>query len=384
MRARVAVWAVLTAGLIASSSAAAHAAALPLRPVPGEAFFGEVIARGPVAARTATVSSRGVIRRVDARRGVARARVSGLVGLRGVSVVMRRADGSTAAVRRSTGAFLLPASTAVAVPGRRRLPSLDRQLARIAARHGGTTAIWVQYVRTGRVAAWNADAEFPAASLVKLPLAAGAVMRMGSRPWLHASWPDLVAVLRRSDDHAANRLVDAVGSGCGSGADAAAADGLRRLGAHQSTYPGCYLTEDELQPRLPSGGASATPVWSTRHTTARDMGRMLFSLHSAAVPTRAGTRQTGIDPLRARMLLGLMLTSEQVGANASLFAGGLPRGTPIAGKNGWREGEQHGSGIAYTRSGPVIMVVLTQRNSGANLSDARAIGAEVARAAVRG
>jgi len=384
MRARVAVWAVLTAGLIASSSAAAHAAALPLRPVPGEAFFGEVIARGPVAARTATVSSRGVIRRVDARRGVARARVSGPVGLRGVSVVMRRADGSTAAVRRSTGAFLLPASTAVAVPGRRRLPSLDRQLARIAARHGGTTAIWVQYVRTGRVASWNADAEFPAASLVKLPLAAGAIMRMGSRPWLHASWPDLVAVLRRSDDHAANRLVDALGSGCGSGPDAAAADGLRRLGAHQSTYPGCYLTEDELQPRLPSGGASATPVWSTRHTTARDMGRMLFSLHSAAVPTRAGTRQTGIDPLRARMLLGLMLTSEQVGANASLFAGGLPRGTPIAGKNGWREGEQHGSGIAYTRSGPVIMVVLTQRNSGANLSDARAIGAEVARAAVRG
>jgi len=366
--------AVLAVGLVAVTTGAAHAGGLPLRPVPGEPFFGEVVARGPVAARTATVSSRGVNRRVDARRGVVRARVSGPVGPRGVSVVMRRADGSTAAVRRSAGAFLLPASAAVAVPGRRRVRSLDRRLARIAARHGGTTAIWIQYVRTGRVASWNADAEFPAASLVKLPLTAGAIMRMGSRPWLHASWPEVVAVLRRSDDHAANRLVDAVGSGCGSGPDAAAADGLRRLGAHQSTYPGCYLTENELQPRLPSGGVSATPVWSTRHTTARDMGRMLFSLHAAAVPTRAGTRQTGIDPLRARMLLGLMLTSEQVGANASLFAG----------KNGWREGEQHGSGIAYTRSGPVIMVVLTQRDGRASLSDARAIGAEVARAAVRG
>ena len=376
--------AIVAVGLLAVTAGTAHAGALPLRPAPGEAFFGEVVARGPVAARTATVSSRGVTRRVDARRGVARARVSGPVGLRGVSVVMRRADGSTAAVRRSTGAFLLPASAAVAVPGRRRVRSLDRRLARIAARHGGTTAIWVQYVRTGRVASWNADAEFPAASLVKLPLSAGAIMRMGSRPWLHASWPDVVAVLRRSDDHAANRLVDAVGSGCGSGPDAAAADGLRRLGAHQSSYPGCYLTENELQPRLPSGGVSATPVWSTRHTTARDMGRMLFALHAAAVPTRAGTRQTGIAPLRARMLLGLMLTSEQVGANASLFSAGLPRGTPIAGKNGWREGEQHGSGIAYTRSGPVIMVVLTQREGQGSLSDARAMGAEVARAAVRG
>ncbi|MGB1803989.1 MAG: hypothetical protein ACPHQB_07655, partial [Miltoncostaeaceae bacterium] len=238
--------AVLAVGLVAVTAGAAHAGGLPLRPVPGEPFFGEVVARGPVAARTATVSSRGVNRRMDARRGVVRARVSGPVGPRGVSVVMRRADGSTAAVRRSAGVFLLPASAAVAVPGRRRVRSLDRRLARIAARHGGTTAIWIQYVRTGRVASWNADAEFPAASLVKLPLTAGAIMRMGSRPWLHASWPEVVAVLRRSDDHAANRLVDAVGSGCGSGPDAAAADGLRRLGAHQSTYPGCYLTENEL------------------------------------------------------------------------------------------------------------------------------------------
>ena len=115
-----------------------------------------------------------------------------------------------------------------------------------------------------------------------------------------------------------------------------------------------------------------------------DMGRMLFALQAAAVPTPAGTRQTGIDPLRARMMLGLLLTAEQVGANASLFTGGLPPGTPVAEKNGWRKQEQHGAAIAYTRRGPVIMVVLTQRAGGADLADARAIGAEVARAAVGG
>lgn len=378
--------ALVAPALIGASVAAASAAAapIPIRPVPGEAFFGQVLAVGPAAGVEATVSSRGVTRRVPMAGGIARAQVSGPVGLRGATVVMRAASGAAVALRSTTGAYLLPRSGQVAVPGSRRDRRLEAALSRIAGAHGGVNAIWVQKLWNGRAAGYNADAEFPAASLVKLPLAVGAVMRMGSRPWQHRSWPDVVEVLRRSDDKAANRLVDAVGSGCGSGPDAAAADGLRRLGARQSTYPGCYLIEDELQPRLPSGGVASSPVWSNRYTTARDMGRMLFALQSAAVPTPVGRRQTGIDPLRARLVLGLVLTADQVGANASLFTGGLPPGTPVAEKNGWRKQEQHGAAIAYTSRGPIIMVVLTQRSGEADLADARAIGSEVARAATRG
>ena len=371
--------------LVAAGAGCGMAAAAPpaMRPVPGEAFFGDVVALAPAGSASATVSSRGVVRTVPVTGGVARAQVSGPVGPRGATVVMRDSSGAPVARRSTRDAFLLPRSGQVAKPGSRRDRSLETALGRIAASHAGVNAIWVQKLWNGRVAGWNADAEFPAASLVKLPLAVGALMRMGSRPWLNAAWPDVVEVLRRSDDEAANRLVDAVGSGCGSGPDAAAADGLRRLGAKQSTYPGCYLIEDELQPGLPAGGVAATPVWSTRHTTARDMGRMLFALQAAAVPTPAGRRQTGIDPLRARLVLDLLLTADQIGANASLFSGGLPAGTPIAEKNGWRKQEQHGAAIAYTRRGPIIMVVLTQRAGKADLPDARAIGAEVARAALR-
>lgn len=370
-------------GVLAMASGAALGAPIPVRPVPGEAFFGQVVAVGPASAVEATVSSRGVVRTVPMSAGIARAEVSGRVGPRGATVVMRDAAGRAVARRATRDAYLLPRSGRVAVPGARRDRALENALARIAARHAGVNAIWVQKLWNGRAAGYNADAEFPAASLVKLPLAVGAVMRMGTRPWLHASWPDIVEVLRRSDDKAANRVVDAVGSGCGAGPDAAAADGLRRLGARQSTYPGCYLIEDELQPRLPAGGVARTPTWSNRHTTARDMGRMLFALQAAAVPTAAGRRQTGVDPLRARLVLDLLLTADQVGANASLFADGLPAGTPIAEKNGWRKQEQHGAAIAYTRRGPVILVVLTQRPGEADLADAREIGAEVARAAVR-
>ena len=372
------------AGLGALVPALVAAAPLPVRPVPGEAFFGQMVAVGPASAVEATVSSRGAVRTVPVSGGIARAEVSGPVGPRGVTVVMRDAAGRAIARRSTRDAYLLPRSGRVAVPGARRDRALENALGRIASRHPGVNAIWVQKLWNGRAAGYNADAEFPAASLVKLPLAVGALMRMGSRPWLHASWPDIVEVLRRSDDKAANRVVDAVGSGCGAGADVAAADGLRRLGARQSTYPGCYLIEDELQPRLPAGGVTMAPAGSNRHTTARDMGRMLFALQAAAVPTPAGRRQTGVDPLRARLVLGLLLTADQVGANASLFAAGLPAGTPVAEKNGWRKQEQHGAAIAYTRRGPVILVVLTQREGEADLADARAIGAEVARAAVRG
>ena len=41
---------------------------------------------------------------------------------------------------------------------------LDRSLRTIVRRHGGTSAFYVQDLRTGRGASWNAGARFPAAS----------------------------------------------------------------------------------------------------------------------------------------------------------------------------------------------------------------------------
>ena len=358
-------------------------AAPSIRPVPGEAFFGEIFAVAPLGSATATFSSRGVVGAPVPATPITTGMIAGRPGPRSATVVFRDAVGDVLATRRTTGAYLLPASGLQAMPGARRSPALTRALARIAARHGGVTGIWVQRLWDGRAAGWNADAEFPAASTVKLPLAVGAIMRMGKAPWTHPSWVDVVAALRYSDNKAADRLVAQLGSGCATTADAAAAEGLRRLGARQSTFTGCYAAE-ELQPRLPAGGATQTPSWSNRHTTARDLGRMLYALQAAAVPTRAARRQTGIPAMKARLLLGILLTAAQDGQTATLFNGGLKPGTPIAEKNGWRQNEQHGAAIAYTKRGPLILVVLTQRPGGASFADAHAIGSEVARAALRG
>ena len=376
MRPAIAVFALLLAAPGVSLGA-------PLmHPVPGEAFFGDVTAVAPARAVTATFSSRGVAGTPVPSSPTTMGTVTGRPGLRGVTVVFRDAEGAMVGRRSTFGAFLLPASGSQAVAGARRSVPLERALSRIAQRHGGVTALWAQRLWDGRAAGWNANAEFPAASTVKLPLGVGAIMRMGPTPWSHSSWPDLSAALRLSDNGAANRLVQRLGSGCGTSADAAAADGLRRLGARQSTFTDCFMG-DELQPHLPAGSVAEAPQWSNRHTTARDLGRMRYSLQAAAVPTASARRQTGIPATKARLILGLLLTASQNGPNATLFAGGLPAGTPIAEKNGWRRNEQHGAAIAYTRRGPVILVVLTQRPEGANLADARQIGAEVARAALR-
>jgi len=377
---RIVVSTILAAVALAPS--VAQAAPL-MQPVDGEAFFGSVAAVRPPGGATVVFSSRGIVQAPAPATAITRAEVSGRPGPRGVTAVFRDEAGAVVATRETNGAYLLPPNGDLAVPGSHRSISLERSLARIGARHGGVTGLWAQRLWDGRAAGWNAGAEFPAASLVKLPLAVGAIMRMGPTPWTHASWPDMVSMLRRSDNAAADSLIEDLGSGCDTSADSAAADGLRRLGAEQSTFTGCYQMESELQPRLPGGSVATAPVWSNRHTTARDMGRMLYALQASAAPTGAARRHTRIPVIDARLILGLMLTAVQDGPNATLFAGGLPAGTPIAEKNGWRTDEQHGAAIAYTRRGPVILVVMTQRSGGADLADAREIGAELARASLR-
>ena len=69
---------------------------------------------------------------------------------------------------------------------RQRAPRLDPALARtirtLAQRHGGTSGIYVQDLRTGRGAAWNAGARFPAASTLKLAIAVTVLRSLERKP----------------------------------------------------------------------------------------------------------------------------------------------------------------------------------------------------------
>ena len=268
-----------------------------------------------------------------------------------------------------------PASARAAVPGSRSSPALTTALARAVAGGPAFRAAWIQDLGTGEVASVNARSAFPAASTVKLGLLAAVLRRLGGAPERSAYAYDLRALTGWSSNLATNRLLRAFGVG-------AATDGLRRLDARRSTFPGEYIVGTELQPALPAPGAGASPPGvSRRVTTAEDLGRMLYSLQAAAVGLPAARAQTGLTTHQARLALGWLLASQQRGDNVSLLAGGAA-GAPIAQKNGWINSARHGAGIAYTPRGPVIAVVLSYDARGVSLSQGRTLGNRVAALAV--
>ncbi len=347
---------------------------LALSPSDGELFYGAIVARAPAGATSATLEVAGrPPQTVSVSAGRARFSVSGAGR---VNLRVRFSAGATIlATSNARGAWLLPPSARAAVPGSRSSPALTTALARAAA--GGPTfrAAWIQDLTSGDVASVNARSAFPAASTVKLGLLADVLGRLGGAPERSAYAYDLRALTGWSSNLATNRLLRRFGV-------AAAAEGLRRLGARRSTFPGEYIVGTELQPGLPADGAGASPPPTSRRvTTAEDLGRVLYSLQAAAVGLPAARAQTGLTTHQARLALGWLLSSQQRGDNASLLAGGSS-GAPVAQKNGWIDSARHGAGIIFTPHGPVIAVVMTYDARGVSLEQGRALGSRVAALAV--
>jgi beta-lactamase class A len=349
---------------------------LPISPSAGEAFLGPVVARAPAGADAARLLVDGRdAGAAPVRGGRVRFAVTAPAGRHALRVEFTRA-GRPVGVATAGDAWLLPASAAAATPGARRDPALGAALTRALAGAPAYRAAWVQDLADGRTAGVAAGAPFPAASTVKIGLLVGALARLGATPERSALAYDLRAMAGWSSNLAANRLLRRLGG------TRVAADGLRRLGARASTFPGEYVVGTQLQPGLPAPGpGAAPPAVSRRVTTAQDLGRMLFSLHAAAVGAPGARAATGLTAHQARLGLGMLLASQQRGANAGLLAGGLPAGTPIAQKNGWIRAARHGAAIAYLRRGPVIVVLLTYDGRGVSLARGRSLGARVAAAA---
>ena len=360
------------AGGCRGTGAGAPRAVFGMSPSSDEAFFGAVVARAPRGAESARLSVDGRAA-AEARIRDGRARFTPAVGVgrHDLRVTFER-DGRTVGAAEARGAWRLPASARRAVPGSRADAAAARALREALARGPAYRAAWVQDLTSGATAGMGAATAFPAASTVKLGLLTGALARLGARPERSPDAYDLRAMTTFSSNLATNRLLARLGG------VATAADGLRRLGARASTFPGGYVI-GELQPGLPAARTGAAPPRvSGRVTTAQDLGRMLFSLHAAAVGTPAARRETGLTVHQARLALGWLLASEQRGDNASLLAGGVAPGTPIAQKNGWLNDARHAAGIVYAPEGPRITVLLTYDARGVPIDAARRVGARVA------
>ncbi len=246
---------------------------------------------------------------------------------------------------------------------------LRAALERLGRSYQGWAAFWVADLSTGRYAGWNADARFPAASLVKLGALVEGIRRFGSGPGSPIDY-DLRQLGSWSSNLAANRIVALVGG------ESAAAGALSRLGMWSSTYPGPYRvgtsasTSSEDAPKPP-------PLQTWRTTTARDLGRAFIRLQAAAAGERWAIRKLGLDRNRARAALGYLALAWR---GSSLLA--LPEGTPVAEKDGWTSDVRGSAAIAYLPSGPRVVVVLAHR-AGISAFEARRLGERVSRLVLR-
>ena len=350
--------------------------ALPISPGSEEAFYGPIVARAPTRARTARLQIAGrapIQRRI--RNGRVRFRLNARPGRYSLRVVFLR-DGRRVGVTTARNVQLLPARARRIVPARAVDPAASARAAAALRPGPRFAAAWVQDLATGRAGAANAGARFPAASTVKLGLLAAGLGRIRGRVQDSPHHYDLRAMTRWSSNLATNRLLERL-------AGAAATErGLRALGARDSTFTGGYIVGTALQPRLPLSGADIEPPpVSRRVTTAQDLAHMMYAFVASAAGDPVARRASGLTVARARLALGWLLSSEQRLENASLLAGGAPRGAPIAQKNGWLRAARHGAGVIFAPSGARIVVVLTYDASGVSPTAGRTVGARVARVA---
>ncbi len=348
--------------------AAALAGGEPATPKADEAFFGRVTAEAPAAATEAELyvgNERAAWRPVRGRRVVFR--VPREPGRYDVRVRFER-DGALVRRDEARRVWLLPSTGARVTRPRRRDATLARRLEQLGRGYDGYAALWAHDLRTGRTASWNADASFPAASLVKLGVLVAALERFGPRPERSEAWRDIRDLATWSSNLATNRLLVRLG-GSESGGARIAQQALHRLGATSSTFTGFY--------RLGTGAAAdrprPLPVLTYRRTTARDVGRILLELHAAAAGERAALRRTGLSLHEARVGLALLLSSARRGENAGLLR---PRG-PAAQKHGWTTNVQHTAAVLYEPSGPKIVVLLTFRPDEVRLAASAALGARL-------
>jgi beta-lactamase class A len=351
------------------TAAAAPGPAL-LRPLDGEAFFGSVRARRPSGATSTELRWNG---RVVARRTVAGPSVelslAGRVRAGPGDAELRFLDrsGGLTATSRAEDVWLLPTSGRTSVAPERPDRALSRRLAALASGFSGYAAVSVRELATGRTGSWNEDARFPAASLVKLGVLAAALDRYGPRPERSPAFYDARAIAAWSSNLGANRLYARLGR-------QVVESRLRRLGATRSTYPGDYRVGTSVG--APTAAPSEPPLVSQRVTTARDMTRVLATLHAAATGSTQARRASGLTAHEARVALALLLSSEPRGDNLGLFRPSLPRTTPAAQKHGWISSARHSAAIVYGPRAPVIVVVLTYRE-GLSLARARELARRV-------
>jgi beta-lactamase class A len=352
-------------------------------PRPREVSFGRI--QGRVAPGT-----REILVRVDGRlvatKIVHRRRFALVVSLPSRNVTLRITAVARSGRRSSTlvrPVFGLPRETA---PYAGPVPPLrgyeDAALAQtvrgFARAFPGVCGLFVQDLRTGAGAAWNARARFPGASTLKLAIAIELMRELRGVP---APSTRLAALLWKmlvySDDRAANDLLVTLG-GSISGGSARVNAMMRALRLADSEMYGGYIVEDQLDRRPIPLEILGRPYFIGKYSTAWDLARLERALHLAAGARGAliWRFRGGVTPADARYLLYLLANARTRGGLSRYLRGDAT----VVHKAGWTSKVRHDTGLVYSRRGPFVITVLTWNGRGVGESS-DVLAGRVARAA---
>ena len=257
--------------------------------------------------------------------------------------------------------------------------ALGRRLRSLARAFPGIAAVYAQDLRTGRGAAWNARARFPAASTLKLAIAMETLRTLGARPTAGSSVDRLLwSMLVRSDNEAANSLLVRLGGSTSGGANRVNAL-MRSLGVRDSLMYGGYATATLTAAARPIPlQVNEQPSFGIgKYTTAWDLVRLHRAVHQAV---------RGLGPLAhaggsfgrrdARYLLWVLAHV----ADHGKLDRNLPGGVSTLHKAGWIRQARHDAGIVFWRGGAYVVAVMTW-NSGGVGSGPDVLAGRVARSA---
>ena len=244
---------------------------------------------------------------------------------------------------------------------------LARRLRALVRKYSGTAGFYVQSLTGGGGgAAWNAKAHFPAASTLKLAIAAAVLARHSGIPppgsYVGGLLREMITV---SDDAAANALEVWLAGSTYAGSQQVNAL-MRSIGLVDSMMYGGYEVRSLSGP-IPVRVDESPAFGVGKYTTAWDMAslwRALWLGSGGRGPLR--NAQPGITPAEARHLLWLTAHVRDTPKIDRVV--GERRGVDVLHKAGWISQARHDTGLVFWRGGVFVAGVMTYRSWGVALS----------------
>jgi hypothetical protein len=261
-------------------------------------------------------------------------------------------------------------------------PVLARRIRVLVQNYPGPASVFVQDLRSGRGAAWNARARHQAASTLKLGIAVEVLRVLRGKPKPGTRLANLIRnMLVYSSNKAANDLEVWLGGSTYVGAAHVTAT-LRALHLNDSNMYGGYILGTASTRPIPLRVESQPPYFTFgKYTTAWDLARLHRYFHRAAADRGPLLDLPGhFTASDARYLLYTLAHVRDPG-KLDRYIGARP-GVSVLHKAGWIMHARHDSGLVFWRGGAFVVTVMTWNWNGAG-SSSDILAGRVAEAALR-